>query len=57
MSELCIRCGEVREVVTEPVCGGILWKCSVCGKVLDQDYDDPSDWDVAMYGMNGGREQ
>ena len=39
ISEYCYYCDEVRQLVKESYPTVIQWVCSVCGNVIDSDYD------------------
>jgi predicted nucleic acid-binding Zn-ribbon protein len=47
MHEICIKCGETTETVSQRFDFGTKWLCGRCGWLLYVDYDDepePDEW-------------
>ena len=40
---LCPTCMEVTTCTVRRECGVTIWTCTVCGRVADEDYDDPEE--------------
>ena len=40
MKDVCIRCIDTVELIERRGCGVTTWICSMCGHVVDQDFDD-----------------